>query len=177
MSRKSGFFKLQFWGFCGVWRGMQPGRPQPLGCAPYSIFHVPYSRIWNSGKQALSNYTSMQKGTENEQLGKPIYPNIPSARSTYHRTTGKRTQPNLRTSATATEQRWQYTSRHHTDKYSAYIQKQIAYHHKPEQGKAWRLTHSNYARHRNGPLMMVRRLTETCWVFVKLILSTQHGHF
>ena len=68
----------------------------------------------------------MQKGTENEQLGKPIHPNIPPARPTYHRTTGKRTQPTLRTRTTGTEPRRQYTSGHHTDKYSANIHKQVS---------------------------------------------------
>ena len=49
-----------------------------------------------------------------------------------------------------------------------YIHKQIAYHHKPKHGEVCRLTRSNYARHRNEPLMMVGRLTETCWVFCSI---------
>ena len=67
-----------------------------------------------------------------------------------------------------------YTSRHHTDKYSANIHKQITYHHKPEHGEICRLTRSNYARHKNGPLIMVGGLTETCWVLSQINLSTQH---
>jgi hypothetical protein len=58
-----------------------------------------------------------------------------------------------------------YTSGHHTDKYSASIHKQITYHHIPEHSEVCRLTRSNYTRQRNGPLTMVGRLTETCWVF------------
>ena len=54
---------------------------------------------------------------------------------------------------------WQYAQQ------KTNIHKQITYHHKPEQGEVCRLTCSNYARHKNGPLMMVGRLTETCWVF------------
>ena len=43
--------------------------------------------------------------------------------------------------------------------------------------EAGRLIPSNCARYGNGPLMMVGGLTETCWVFLKLILSTHHRHF
>ena len=35
----------------------------------------------------------MQKRTENEQLGKPIHPNIPPTRPTNHTTTGNEPNP------------------------------------------------------------------------------------
>jgi len=71
--------------------------------------------------------TSMQKRTENEQLGKPIHPNIPPTRPTNHRTTGKRTQPTLRPRTTTTEQKRQYTSRHHTNKHGASTHIQVSH--------------------------------------------------
>jgi len=132
--------------------------------------------------------------SENEKLGKPIHPNISPTRPTYHRTTNKRTQPTVWTRTTTTEQRRQYTSRHHTDRYIASIHVQVShtsflynsqhpisprfvnynidiyilqttYRHRLECDEAGMLTRGNCAGYGDWPLMMVGGLTETCWVF------------